>query len=110
MRKVALVALVVVGLAAGCVAALYAYVNAEFTACYGIFPSRQAAERAADAARARGLDPEVDHRQTDSAVTFTTGETGNDARKARQAFREIVRRQGRLGHPDGGCLERTFFN
>lgn len=103
MKKLGLGVLVLVGLGVGG----YLWANSQFTACYAVFNSRAAAERAADAGRDAGLDPYVEHRASDSAVTFSTGETGEDARKARQAYREIVRRaRGRLGHPDGGCLER----
>jgi hypothetical protein len=44
-------------------------------------------------------------------VTFSDGETGDDAQEFRRTFRALVEREnGQLGHPGGGCLERTFFN
>lgn len=95
-------------LMAGAAAFVLCGTNSEFTECYGIFRSREAAEQAADAARDVGLGTYVDHRSSESAVTFDTGETGSDASEHREAFREIVRREGgTLGHPGGGCVERT---
>ena len=111
VKKLGIAVLVVVGLFVTAGVALYIYAGSEFTACYGVFESREAAERAADAGRDAGLDPEIDHRATESAVTFESGETGEDAREARGMFRAIVRRErGTLGHPDGGCLERQPFD
>ncbi|HEV2060536.1 MAG TPA: hypothetical protein VGR11_14365 [Solirubrobacteraceae bacterium] len=89
---------------------LVVYAKSEATTCYGIFDSGDAAGRAADAARDVGFDAEHEYRGSRSAVTFVTGETGDDAREARQTFRAIVKREGgRLGHPGNGCLERGPF-
>src|SRR6201999_3316686 len=86
--------LIVVLAAVALLAGLYAYTGTEFTACYGMFGSREAAERAADAAREAGLTVDVDHRAGESAVEFTTGETGEDAEEARQAYQEVLEREG----------------
>lgn len=44
-------------------------------------------------------------------MTFSTGETGKDAREERQAFRRIVKgERGELGRADGGCTERAHFD
>jgi hypothetical protein len=109
--KLVVVALVAVGMAVAVVVAFVLYANtAEYTECYGIFRSREAAEQAADA-RDVGLGTYVDHRKNESAVTFDTGETGGDAYEDRQAFREILDSEGgKLGHPGNGCVERTSFN
>ena len=102
--------LLAVGLAVIAVVGFYFWASAEFTECYGSFESREAAERAADRAEDAGLGTDVDHRRSESAVTFDTEETGDDAREARQAFREIIKvENGRLGHPGNGCLERAAF-
>jgi hypothetical protein len=100
----------------GIVAALSVWLASEFTECYGAFRTREAAERAADAARDAGLGASVDHHPAEGplpaewAVTFDSGETGADAATDREAFREIVSRgRGKLGHPDGGCTERGHF-
>ena len=90
---------------------LVVYANSESTTCYGIFRSGDAAGRAADAARDAGFDTDLEDRGSRSAVTFVTGETGDDAREARQRFRTIVKRErGELGHPGNGCLERGPFD
>lgn len=95
------VAVVIVGLM------LAAFANSESTTCYGIFGSGDAAGRAAQAGREAGFDTEHDYRGTRSLVTFTTGESGDDADESRRAFGAIVARErGRLGHPGDGCLER----
>lgn len=111
MKKLGIVVLLLIGGVVGAGAALYLYADSESTWCYGVFKSRDAAERAADAGREAEFGADVDHRRRESAVTFRTGETGEDAREARQAFRQIVRRErGELGHPGGGCLERKPIN
>ena len=116
MRKLGVALLLVIGLVAIGGVALYAYLGAEYTVCYGVFESKAAAERAAEAGRDADFDADVDHREDDEvgpywAVEFETGETGDDARESRRAFREALRRErGRFGHPDGGCLERTPFD
>ena len=49
----------------------------------------------------------VEHRARRSAVEFATGDTGDEARAERAAFREILRREGGTsGHGEAGCLER----
>ncbi len=107
MKGAALAFTVVVALLVAGGTALYAYSKSEYTACYAIFKTKEAAEQAAETGRRQGLDPAVDHRAVETVVTFETGETGNDARQARRRFRAIVERErGILGHPGGGCLER----
>jgi hypothetical protein len=45
------------------------------------------------------------------AVTFSDGETGDDAKTFRATFRWLVEQaDGALGHPGGGCLERSPLN
>ena len=111
MKKLGFIVLVLVGLVASAGVVLYIYAGTEYTVCYGAFKSREDAERAADAGRGAGLDVEVDHRATESAITFESGETGEDADGARRTFRAILRRErGSPGHPDGGCLERQPFD
>lgn len=98
VKKLGIGLIVVVGLIVSVGVAFSIYANTEYTTCYGIFTSQRAAENAADDARATGLDAYVDHRPTESAVQFETGETGDDARDDRKTFREIVAREhGRLG-------------
>lgn len=75
-----------------------------------IFGSGDAAGSAAQAGREAGFDTEHDYRGTRSHVTFTTGESGDDADERRRTFGAIVARErGRLGHPGDGCLERGRF-
>ena len=93
------------------VGALFVYADTEFTVCYGIFKSKDAAERAADAGGEAGFEVDVDHRGSESAVEFESGETGEDAREPRRAFRQILRRErGISGHDVEGCLERGPFD
>jgi hypothetical protein len=90
---------------------LAVYASSESTTCYAIFRSGDAAGRAADSARDAGFDTDHEYRGSRSVVTFVTGETGDDAREARQRFRTAVKRErGELGHPGGGCLERGPFD
>ena len=90
------------------VLAFLAYANSESTTCWGIFSSGDAAGRAAASARDAGFETEHEYQGSRSAVTFSIGESGDDARKARREFRAIVKRErGELGHPGDGCLERT---
>lgn len=111
VKKLGLTVLVLVGLLVSAGVVLYIYAGTEYTVCYGTFESRDAAKRAADAGRNAGLDVEVDHRATESTVTFESGETGEDAGGARRTFRAILRRErGSPGHPGGGCLERQPFD
>jgi hypothetical protein len=90
------------------------------TSCFGSFDSRQAAVRAALIMEAAGHDAEVEPsgprerhpesqggRQT--AVTFSDGETGEDARAFREAFEDAVERENGVGG-QGGCTERTPFD
>lgn len=111
VKKLGFIVLVLVGLLVSAGVVLYIYAATEYTVCFGAFESRYAAERAADAGRDADLDVEVDHRATESAVTFESGETGEEADEARRSFRAILRRErGSPGHPDGGCLERQPFD
>lgn len=110
MKKLGIGVVVVVGVIVSLGVAFAIYANTEYTTCYGIFESRSAAESAAETAREAGFDAYVDHRASESAVQFQSGETGDDAREPRRTFREIVSREhGRLGHPGNGCLEMPRF-
>jgi hypothetical protein len=103
----------VVVLAAGAAVVLvaasgfYAYGQREYTNCYATFKTEESAERAAESLRDAGFDAEID---SPGSVTFSSGETGADAREFRGKFHEVLRRErGAPAHPDGGCLERQFF-
>jgi hypothetical protein len=89
--------------------AVYLYASSEYTACYGVFESQQAAEEAAEVARESGFDAEVEQpssKQVD--VTFESGETGGDAGEFRATFHKVVAQAGgEHGHPGTGCVERT---
>jgi hypothetical protein len=90
--------------------ATYSLLASDFTECYGSFETREAADRAADAAEEAGLGASVDHRPTESAVTFDTGVTGTDATEDRKTFREVLKQEGgELAHPGDGCVERGSF-
>lgn len=92
------------------VLALLAYADTKSTTCWGLFRSGDAAGRAGEAGRAAGFDVEYEHRGSRTHATFTTGESGGDARGLRRAFGAIVKRErGELGHPGDGCLERTLL-
>lgn len=81
------------------------------TTCYALFASSDAAERASEAAEKHGFSVSTNQRKRETALTFRTGETDGDAEEHRSAFRKIVRDQGgELGHPDGGCQEKPFFD
>ena len=95
----------------------------EYTNCYAHFDSPEAAERAASVARAAGFGADVEEDEMDSrrptspggrgvSVTFSDGETGDDARKFRAVFHELVDQEGgQLGHdPGNGCLERPLWD
>jgi hypothetical protein len=43
------------------------------------------------------------------SVTFSDGETGEDAREFRETFEEVVVRENGVGE-QGGCTERTPFD
>jgi hypothetical protein len=102
------------------VVGFFAYLASEFTDCYAAFDTREAAERAAAAGRAVGFDTEVEasgprERRPRSegarriAVTFSNGETGDDAEELRAAFGLIVKRAGGvlLHEGGGGCTENS---
>jgi hypothetical protein len=111
LRNVVIAIVVVAGVGLVALGALALYANSEYTVCYGIFESRETAEDAADAGRREGFDVYVDHRASESAVEFESGETGQDAGAPRDAFREILAREGGVsGHGDSGCLERGPFD
>jgi hypothetical protein len=108
----ALLAVVVV------VVGFFAYLGTESTYCYAAFDAREAAERAGAAGRAVGFDTEVEpsgprerRRWSEGgrriAVTFSNGETGDDAEELRAAFGLIVKRAGGgVAHEGGGgCTE-----
>jgi hypothetical protein len=118
VKKLGIALLVVVGSVIGLVViaaiALALYAGTEYTVCYGAFKSKAAAERAAEAGDEADFNTSTEHRKDDQGsfwgVDFRTGETGDDARELRRAFRDIIRRErGEFGHPDGGCLEREPF-
>ena len=107
MKKLAIVGGVLVVAVAG---AGYFLLTSQFTECYGSFQAEEAAERAVDAAEDAGLSASVDHRPTESAVRFETGETGADGAEDRETFREVLDREGgELAHPGDGCVERGSF-
>jgi len=111
MRHIVIGALIVLALVVTLGIAFSVWANREYTECYGIFPSAQAAGRAETAAGSAGLGTRgLDREGAEVAVTFEFDETGDDGRQARQTFREIVEREGgRLGHPGDGCLELPRF-
>ena len=88
--------------------AFLAYTSTEYSACYGSFESRESAERAADAADQAGYDADVEDGATgDVEVTFTSGETEEDARGFRDTFQRIVEQEGgTIEHDRNGCVER----
>ncbi len=79
------------------------------TACFALFESPAAAERAVADAENMGFDDvDVDERGK-TAVTFNADETGEDAEELVAGFRRFVREAGgKLGHPDPGCLEKSI--
>lgn len=99
-------------IAAG-VIAFIAWSNSEYTNCFGMFASSEAAERAAEAADDAGFDASVERPEPKTKrypVTFESGETGHDAAGFRETFARILREEGgEPGHP-GGCLERGPIN
>jgi hypothetical protein len=107
MRRLGIGALIVVALVVSLGIAFSVSANREYTECYGIFPSAEAAGRAADAAAEAGLGTrDLDREGAETAVIFEFDETGDDGRQERHTFREIVEGgRGRLGHPGDGCLE-----
>ena len=108
MRRAIVIAIVVVGVLGLAGFAFMAYTSTEYTACYAGFETRESADRAAEAAGDAGLDTEI-HEETagDVRVTFTTGETEEDARELRDAFHEIVEQEdGEIQHDRNGCVER----
>lgn len=111
MRQFGIGVLIVVALVVGLGIAFTVWANREYTECYGIFPSAAAAGRAEKAAGEAGLGTRHGDREgPEAAVTFEFDETGDDGRRPRQTFREIVAREdGRLGHPGNGCLELPRF-
>ena len=111
MRRLGIGALIVVALVVSLGIAFSVWANREYTECYGIFPSADAAGKAQKAAAEAGLGiRHLDREDAEAAVIFEFDETGDDGRQARQTFREIVDREGgRLGHPGNGCLELPRF-
>ncbi len=107
MRKLGIGALLVVALVVSLGIAFSAWVDREYTECYGIFPSADAAGRAEHAAGEAGLvTRDLEREGAAVAVVFEFDDTGDDARHARRTFRMIVERNGgRLDHPGDGCLE-----
>jgi hypothetical protein len=110
MRQLGIGALIVVALVVSLGVVLSVWANRDYTECYGIFPSADAAARAENAAGEAGLGARDVDRGAEKAVTFEFDETGDDGRQARHTFREIVEHAGgRLGHPGNGCLELPRF-
>jgi hypothetical protein len=92
------------------VLALVAYANTKSTTCYAFFRSGDAAGRAGDVGREAGFDVEYDHRGPRAHATFTTPESGADARELRGASgTAVTHERGEPGHPGDGCLERTLL-
>ena len=119
MKKLGIGLLVGVGSVIGLVAiavAVYLYAGTEYTTCYGVFKSKAAAEQAAEAGDDAGFDTATERLEDGEvgiywAVDFDSGETGDDARELRRAFRDIVRRErGKLGHSGSGCLEKDTIS
>jgi hypothetical protein len=93
----------------------------EHTDCHSTFDSSAAAERAASVARAAGFSADVEEsgsearRPTsigarDIAVTFSDGETGDDAADFRMAVnRLIVEGDGRPTRLEAGCYETPLL-
>jgi len=89
--------------------AFYLYGTSEFTQCFARFPSQGTAEEAARAPRDQGFGADVDGQR--ASVTFSSGETGEDAEEFVNEFQAIViERDGRRAHPGSGCLERPHLN
>jgi hypothetical protein len=111
MRQIGIGALIVGALVVSLGIVFFVLATREYTECYGIFPSADAAGRAEHAAGEAGLGTRDLRREgAEAAVTFEFEETGDDGRQARKTFREIVEREGgRLGHPGNGCLELPRF-
>ena len=106
MRRHAIAILVTFGVILALAGAVGLYARAEYTECYATFRTDEGAERAAESVRDAGHDADVDN----GSVTFSSGETGADAREFRGAFQDSVRREGgEHAHPDGGCIERSGF-
>jgi hypothetical protein len=112
--SVLVAAAVVVAILAG---AWWAFLTSESTDCFTGFKSHEAAERAADQARALWIDVEVEQPGPDArrptsigarqvSVVFTSGETGDGAAEFRAAVRNIAQREGASGKPVVGCSER----
>jgi hypothetical protein len=112
--------LLVTILAVGGVLAFMAWIRSESTSCFAGFASHGAAERAAALGRAAGFDdveveaPGHKARQPTSpgaraiSVTFSDGETGDDASGLRERFQEIViQEDARYGDQDE-CQERSL--
>ncbi len=89
----------------------YLVSNPASTECFASFESPETASAAVDGAGAIGFDDtDADERRGRTSVTFTTGESGEDAVEARQAFAKYVKEfGGQLGHPGDGCLEVEAF-
>jgi hypothetical protein len=110
MRQFGIGALIVVALVVSLGIVFSVWANRQYTECYGIFPSADAAARAENAAGEADLDTRDRREGAEVAVTFEFDETGDDGRPARHKFREIVEHEGgRLGHPGNGCLELPRF-
>jgi hypothetical protein len=118
MKAAAVAILLVILLALGGVLGFLAYIRSERTDCFASFDSHDAAERAAVLGRAAGFD-DVDVEASGSkarrptspgaraiSVTFSDGETGDDAASLRERFQEIVvQEDGEFSDPS--CTERS---
>jgi hypothetical protein len=116
--KAAAVAILAILLALGGVLGFLAFIRSERTDCFASFDSHGAAERAAVLGRAAGFD-DVDveasgpkaRRSTSPgaraiSVTFSDGETRDDAASLRERFQEIVV-QGDGEFSDPACMEKS---
>lgn len=112
MRKLGITIAVLAGVGLSLAAGFFAWAaTAKYTECYGSFESRADADRAAEAARERGLEADLAEGDASRSVIFETGETGSDAASPRAVFREVLRSHGgEAAHPGDGCVERTHFN
>jgi hypothetical protein len=110
IKRVVIAITVLLALAAGA-AVVYFLVNPRSTKCYGGFRSSEDAASAFLASRDAGFDDTmVDERDHRTAVTFITGESGDDAAEIRERFATFLsEHDGVRGHPGDGCLETEAF-
>jgi hypothetical protein len=114
--KIALAIAAPIVLSAIAIVAFLGYLASEHTNCFADFATREAADRAAHAAREAGHDADViprgpreRKRGSRIAVTFSDGETGDDAKGFRRTVAEIAEREGSPFNPKH-CVERSRFD